>query len=142
MQLGTFGAVFEAAIRLEGSLARRYEVQAGAQTGAAQQVYRDLAEDGVRRLRLLERLRREAVTEMILEPIQGLSLGADLAALAEADPAAPLTPADALYLEQSARAFYETAAAQIGLAEAARALRKLGQGSASRAERLQNAEQA
>lgn len=139
MQLGTFGAVFEAAIRLEESLARRYEAQAGAQAGAAQQVYRDLAEDGVRRLKLLERLRRETVTEMILEPIQGLSLGADLAALAEIAPSTPLSPADALRLEQSAGAFYEAAADRIGLAEAARALRKLGQGSARRAAQVQAA---
>jgi len=137
MQLGTFGAVFEAAIRLEESLARRYEAQADAQMGAAQQVYRDLAGDGARRLKLLERLRRETVTEMILEPIQGLSLGADLATLAETAPSAPLTPADALILEQSICAFYKAAADRIGLAEAARALRKLGQGSAGRAEQVQ-----
>lgn len=137
MQLGTFGAVFEAAIQLEESLARRYEAQAGAQIGAAQQVYRDLAGDGARRLKLLERLRREMVTEMILEPIQGLSLGADLATLVETAPSAPLTPTDALRLEQSACAFYEAAADRIGLAEAARALRKLGQGSARRAQQAQ-----
>lgn len=136
MEIGTFGAVFEAALALEERLSRRYEAQAAHQSGPAAEIYRELAQDGARRLGRLERLRRETVTEMILEPITGLSLSDDLAALTAADEAAPLAPGDARSLELSVARFYEEAADRIGLAEAARALRRLGKESVGRAGRL------
>ncbi len=136
MQLGTFAAVFEAAIALEKNLARRYEAQGG-QPGPLAQLYRELARDGRRRLQRLERTRRETVTEMILIPITDLALSDDLAALGDIDPATPLTPAGARALEEAAHRFYREAAARIGQDEAARALGRLAEGNARRARQLQ-----
>ncbi len=136
MELGTFGAVFNAAIMLEEHLAQRYEVQSAHQTGDRQTIYRALARGGKKRLKRLERIRRETVTEMILEPIHDLTLGEILAALETVDTSAPLSPEEAHRLELSAGAFYEEAARKIGLAEAGRALRRLGQENAKRAAQL------
>ncbi len=129
MELGTFGAVFQAAIALETRLMERYEAQS-----ARQDVYRALAKGGKKRIRRLERVRRETVTEMILEPLHDLHMPDDLAGL---DASAPLSPAEAQRIEQRAAAFYEEAAEKIGLAEAARALRRLGKESAKRAAQLE-----
>lgn len=136
MQLGTFAAVFEAAIALEKNLARLYEAQAN-QPDPLGQLYRELARDGRRRLQRLERTRRETVTEMILVPITDLALSDDLAALGDVDPAAPLTPARARALEDAACRFYQQAAARIGQDEAARALGRLAEDNARRARQLQ-----
>ncbi len=136
MELGTFAAIFEAAIALEENLSRRYQAQSERQTDAAAQVYRELAQDGERRLSQLERVRRETVTEMILVPITDLTLGEDLAALSTTDPTGPLPPAQAQALEERIHRFYQEAAAKIGQDEAARALRRLAQGNARRARQL------
>jgi hypothetical protein len=137
MELGTFGAVFNAAIEIETHLAQRYDAQSANHTGEVQDAYRALAKGSEKRLKRLERVRRETVTEMILEPIRDLRLSDDLAALADIDSSAPLSPADAHQLELSAGAFYDKAAKKIGLAEAARALHRLGKENLKRAERLQ-----
>lgn len=136
MELGTFAAIFEAAIALEENLSRRYQAQSAQQSDAAAQVYRELARDGDRRLRQLERVRRETVTEMILVPITDLILSEDLAALSTADPTASLLPVQAQALEERIHDFYQKAAGKIGQDEAARALRRLAQGNARRARQL------
>ncbi len=136
MEIGTFGAVFEAAIALEERLAARYQAQAANQPDHAAALYRELADDGAKRLKHLERIRRETVTEMILEPLTDLRLNDDLAALGATDASAPLSPGAARSLELSANRFYNDAADKIRLAEAARALRRLGKESARRADRL------
>jgi hypothetical protein len=136
--IGTFGAVFNAAIKLETHFAGRYEVQSAVQTSKMQAVYREMAKGSEKRLRRLERVRRETVTEMILEPIQDLTLSADLAALEGVDHSAPLSPQEARRLELSAGAFYDEAAQKIGLAEAARALRRLGKENVKRAAQLES----
>ncbi|MBN1964667.1 MAG: hypothetical protein JW910_08475 [Anaerolineae bacterium] len=137
MQLGTFAAVFEAALALEDHLAARYQAQSAAQPAAVAAAYRDLAADNTQRHKRLERVRRETVTEMILIPITDLVLGDDLAALAEADPGAPLPLAAARSVEASAQRFYEAAAAQIGQDEAARALQRMAKGNSKRLAQLE-----
>ncbi|MCZ7544691.1 MAG: hypothetical protein M5R40_14740 [Anaerolineae bacterium] len=136
MQIANFGAVFEAALNLERRLVSRYQAQAANQPGAAASLYRELAQDGAKRLKRLERVRRETVTEMILEAINDLYLSDDLASLADVGDAAPLPPEAARDLERSASRFYAEAAEKIGLDEAARALRRLGKENAKRADRL------
>lgn len=136
MELGTFAAIFEAAIALEENLSRRYQTQSERQTDAAAQAYRELAQDGERRLRQLERVRRETVTEMILVPITDLTLSEDLATLSTTDSTAPLPPVQAQALEERIHDFYQEAAGKIGQDEAARALRRLAQGNARRARQL------
>lgn len=136
MEIGTFGAVFQAAVALEEQLMKRYEAQSAHQPGPVQEVYRALAADGAKRLKRLERTRRETVTEMILEPLHDLQMSDDLAGLVTTGAGAPLTPEAARRLELSAAAFYNDAAEKIGLAEAARALRRLGKENTKRAEQL------
>ncbi len=136
MELGTFGAVFQAAIKLEAHLSQRYDIQSANQVGDMREIYRALARSGRKRLRRLERLRRETVTEMILEPIRDLTLSQELALLETVDPGAPLAPDEARRLELDACAFYREAAEKIGLAEAAGALRQLGEENAQRAAQI------
>ncbi len=138
LELGTFAAVFDAAMALEAHLQRRYDTQSS-QPDPAGAVFRALAKDGEKRLRRLERVRRETVTEMILIPITGLAMSDDLSSLGDVDPAAPLTLETAQALEESAARFYEEAAEKIGLDEAARALRRMAKGSRKRAGQLQDA---
>ena len=73
MELGTFGAILGFAMDLEERAAGFYE--AGAQ-GGLEGPFGELARGSYKRLRRLERARREWVVEMILEPITGLYSGA------------------------------------------------------------------
>ena len=139
MEIGTFGAVINAALELEAHLQKRYETQAANQADAVQAVYHSLAQGGKKRLKRLERIRREMVTEMILEPIHDLHLSADLGELATLSTDTSLSPEEARILENSAVAFYNVAAEKIGQAEAARALRRLGAENIKRVQQLQNA---
>ena len=132
MQLGTFAAVFEAALTLEEHLKSRYEAQR-----SVYPVYAVLAKGCSKRLNRLERTRRETVTEMIIVPIHDLFLSDELVALGEVDPATPLSPAAAIALEEQARRFYEDAAAKIGQDEAARALQRMAKDNARRIAQLQ-----
>jgi hypothetical protein len=134
MELGTFGAIFQAAIKVEEGLIARYEAQSGAQPDPA--LYHKFVKEGQKRLKRLERLRRETVTEMILEPIHDLRLSDALVDFGDIDAAVPFAPAQARELELQIGAFYDEAADKIGQAEAARALRRLGKESVKRAARL------
>ena len=132
MEIRTFGAVFKTAIALEQHLVRWYDIQSASQLDTAvQAVYRALSEEGEKRLKRLERVRRETVTEMILESIDNLTLSDDLAALDGIDPATLLSPAEAQTLELAVSRFYDEAAGKIGLVEAARNLRRLSNGRGS-----------
>ncbi len=133
MQLNTFSAILDTAISLETALGKRYEAASGAE---AEMLYRELAKDGRKRIRYLERIRREMVTEMILEPIRDLTLPDALTGLLSAEAASPPDPAKFETLERAMADFYNKAAEKIGLDEAARALRKMAKGSNRRAERL------
>ncbi|MFW9868673.1 MAG: hypothetical protein ACFFFO_07165 [Candidatus Thorarchaeota archaeon] len=73
MELGTFGAILKFAMKLEQEATSFYEsvskiVRNQNLAGRLQ----DLQKRGGKRLNTLERVRRENVTEMILEPIIGL----------------------------------------------------------------------
>lgn len=72
MELGTFGVILKFAMEVEQEAINFYE-------SAISQVkdeellgkFQDLQKRGLKRLKTLERVRRENVTEMILEPIIG-----------------------------------------------------------------------
>jgi hypothetical protein len=109
--LNTFGAVLSYAIQLEANLATYYQ-QAG---NAAR------ASDAEKRKSKLERVRRENVLEITLEPIEGLH---------EADYALNLgdTSADGqATVEKIAAQFYQDAAPKINVKQAQRALERCGQ---------------
>lgn len=73
MELGTFGAVLKFAMEIEQEVRKFYETAAGVTKDSGQaNRFQDLYKRGEKRLKTLERVRRENVTEMILEPIVGL----------------------------------------------------------------------
>lgn len=106
--LNTFGAIMTYAIDLEARL-RDYYQSAGASARAA---------DADKRRANLERVRRENVTEIKLEPIEGLN---------EADYALKLddtSPAGQAANEAAAARFYADVAPKINVREAQRALER------------------
>lgn len=108
--LNTFGAILTYAIELETQL-RDYYQAAGNATRAA---------EADKRRANLERVRRENVTEIKLEPIEGLD---------EADYALNLddTSADGQQaIERTAARFYADVAPKINVREAQRALERCG----------------
>ncbi|UCE11461.1 MAG: hypothetical protein JSW61_05890 [Candidatus Thorarchaeota archaeon] len=73
MELGTFGAVLSYALDIEQrSSAFFEEIVDRVVRQDARAVFEDIMLKGQRRIRNLMRVRRENVTEMILEPITGL----------------------------------------------------------------------
>ena len=102
--LNAFGAIFSYAIELETRL-RDYYQAAGDSARAA---------DADKRRANLERVRRENVTEIKLEAIEGLD---------EADYVLDFDGAAAA-LEQTAARFYEDTAPKINVREAQRALER------------------
>lgn len=108
MALNSFGAILTFAIELETRL-RDYYQAAGDSSRAA---------DADKRRQNMERVRRENVTEIKLEPIQGLD---------EADYPLDLedtSPAGQKAVEQIAARFYTDVAPHINVREAQRALER------------------
>jgi hypothetical protein len=117
MELNTFGAILTYAIALEDKIAGYY-AQAG---NAARKA------DAEKRKSNLERVRRENVTEIKLEPIEGLR---------EADYVidfADISAEGQAALERTAAKFYEEVAPKINVREAMRALQRAGKDHAASA---------
>ncbi len=113
MELGTYGAIFKHAIEFEQACAAVYREMGGAEASRAAEADKRVAR--------LDRLRREMVTEMILEPLVGLR---------SEDYAPDRTargPAAAAAIEEMGARFYADVASRISVPEAARAFKKLGQ---------------
>ncbi len=109
--LNTFGAVLSFAIQLEADFAAYYH-QAG---NAAR------ASDAEKRKSKLERVRRENVVEITLEPIEGLD---------EADYVPNFNDTSAAgqaAVERIAAQFYQEVAPKINVKQAERALERCGQ---------------
>ncbi len=122
MPLNSFGAILTFAETLESRDAAFYGGLAAAGTP-----YEGFAGEGRKHIQILQRTRRENVTEMILEPIQDFTREPY-----DTDPGDPsaLSPeearAAAAALETRAAEFYRAAAEKIAaLPEVARALRQL-----------------
>ena len=108
--LNTFGAIMTHAIQLETSLRDYYE-RAG---------HVDRAKDADKRRQTMERIRREAVLEITLEPIEGLD---------EADYVLTLddtSSAGQKAAEATAARFYADVAPKINVRQAQRALERAG----------------
>ncbi|MFW9767236.1 MAG: hypothetical protein ACFFF9_01365 [Candidatus Thorarchaeota archaeon] len=73
MELGTFGAILKYAMEVEQEISTFYKTasEVTKDNDLADQ-FRELHKREEKRLKTLERIRRENVTEMILEPIVGL----------------------------------------------------------------------
>lgn len=110
-ELNTFGAVMAYAIKLESDLTVYYK-------SAGDEAQAQNAEK--RRLKL-ERIRRENVVEITLEPIEGLQ-AADYALDLE-----DTSPGGQQAIERTAAQFYQDAAPKINVLPARRALERIGQ---------------
>ncbi len=133
MELGTFGAILGYAMQLEEGAAGFYEAAA---RGSLQAAFGELARSSRKRLRRLERDRREGVAEMILESITGLDSDAYRMDLnSEADETELLRQAQAL--EETAARFYRDAAVKMPVREVTRSLTRMAQENEKRAAELE-----
>lgn len=126
MELGTFGAILSFALEFEEGLNKFFAAAAEKASGNAAEVFDDLAKAGNKRLKALERTRRENVAEMILEPITGFcseDYPCDTNVPADADNAALVR--QALQLEKTAVQYYTTASQKVTVPEVARILSKM-----------------
>ena len=142
MPLTNFGSILNFAEEIE-TRDREFYLTASLHSGASMTaaLFEELAAGGRKNLQLVLRVRRENVTEMILEPIDGLNRSAYIHKSGD-----PLEmPVDeiletALALETRAAAYYRTAGDKIrALPEVARALKQLAERRAANLERLRTA---
>jgi len=115
MELGTFGAIMKFALEVENDVISFYTSASGlVKSQELASLFDSLANRGQKRIKSIERIRRENVTEMILEPITGL----------DSDTYTPVTtisesPDDktlqeiAVEIEKKLQAFYNQAAVKV-----------------------------
>lgn len=126
MELGTFGAVLTFAISFEQHLAASYRQMLANAPAALSGSLTQAAEAAAKRGKLLERVRRENVAEMILEPIR--EFASEEYALAEVPGAGSAADdfAGALrQAEQTAERFYTVGAQKLSIPEVKRIFERL-----------------
>jgi hypothetical protein len=132
MNLGTFGAVVSYGIELEKQALEFYN-QISEQSGMP--VYSKLASQGRKRVKRLERTRRELVAEMILESISGLD--SDNYVVDFEQFSIPVTSKEkAITMEKTLLMFYTDAAEKIPIREAARVFSRMASQSEQNLEEL------
>jgi len=128
MPLENFGSILNFAEELEGQDQEFYQALAGNPAcGGHKQIFEQFAADAKKNLKTVQRIRRENVTEMILEPIKDF-VRAPYCEVCQAAPG--MTAEDALAaahrLEDRAVRYYTEAAVKINAQpEVARALKLL-----------------
>ncbi len=128
LDLGTFGAVMKFALDLETKSLGFYESALNLITGEEiKGSFLSLKEGCLNRIKTLERIRRENVTEMILEPIKGLDSNSYTLQLEMPDPPSDETMCtSAIAVEETRKQFYEKGSVKIEfLIEAATAFDRL-----------------
>ncbi len=121
MELATFGAILRFAMELEQQAADFYEGAAG---GELKEVFGELARGSRKRLKRLERARREMVVEMVLESITGLDGDAyGINVDSEVDEVGLLRQARTL--EETSTLFYRDAADKMPIREVVRLFQRL-----------------
>ncbi len=123
MELGTFGAIISFGIKLEDQAQNFYEQGA---RGQLEEPFGELARGSGKRLRRLERARRELVSEMILESIVGLDGDAYPTNL---DPTVDEVERleQARSLEEISVRFYQDAAAKMPIRQVVRLFQRMAQ---------------
>ena len=121
MELGTFGAILRFAMDLEEQAVGFYE---GTARGGLEETFGELAQGSGKRLRRLERARREMVAEMILESITGLDGDAYHVDLDPGTDEVSLVQ-QAQALEKVAARFYRDAAEKMPIREVVRLFQRL-----------------
>jgi len=139
MPLQNFGSILNFAEELERLDQRFYEAAlTNPACGACAQLFADLAAEAGKNVKTVQRIRRENVTEMILEPVQDFTRASFCEGCAEAAvlPAAEVLKA-AQRLEARAERYYIEAAGKLqALSEVSRALRTLGKIRKTRAAKI------
>ena len=141
MPLENFGSILNFAEELENQDQQFYAVAAQNPACAAYQtLFAELGADAARNLTTVQRIRRENVTEMILEPVRDFARGPFCEACAGA---AGMSAAEALEaatrLEARADRYYAEAAEKLkALIEVARSLKALGKNRKAHIARLMN----
>ena len=131
MELGTFGAIMSFALDLEQRAADYYE-----QAAPDAALFAELAKGTRKRLKRVERARREGVAEMILESITGLDSD-DYAVELNTDADATTQTEQAKVLEESSAQFYRDAAAKMPIREIVRLFERLAKENDQRKAQLQ-----
>ena len=129
MPLTTFGSILNFAEELERQDVVFYEKAAANPACAAlKELFTEFAADAKKNQKTAQRIRRENVTEMILEPIHGFTRNPFCEACEGAETlSAGEAMATARRLEDRAERYYEEAAAKIkALPEVSRALKQIG----------------
>jgi len=142
VELTTFGAVVKFALDIEAEVSSFYESAIGVTTDPhLRNLFEALLNRGQKRIKTLLRIRRENVTEMILEPIAGLD--SDAYKLVTAIPEGAddgVVREIATALETRAHEFYIHAAAKIDfLSEAAYSFELLAEANSEAAQGLRAA---
>jgi len=129
MELGTFGAVMGFASQLVAQLLEFCETADSlAADGELKAALRSLSEEVAKEGAAMEQARRENVTEMILEPIAGLSREQYQVTLTELTAGADADILEmALRLLERDQRFFQESASKLPLPEVARTLRKVVQ---------------
>ncbi|MHA1943440.1 MAG: hypothetical protein ACW96M_03490 [Candidatus Thorarchaeota archaeon] len=115
MELGTFGVILKFAMEIEQESTNFYEAASSmVKDEELLNPFQDMQKRGMKRLKTLERVRRENVTEMILEPIIGLDsenyrLSAEIPSGAEEREVQEL----AVNIEKKLHEFYTQAGAKL-----------------------------
>jgi rubrerythrin len=129
MELGTFGAIMGFAVQMVQQTETFYKTMAQkAQDPVLREAFQVLSKEEGKGLSLMERTRRENVTEMILEPIAGLDRSDYEIEMKEMDHS---SDADllktALVLEERAQRFFSDVSGKVPLPEVGRIFRKAAQ---------------
>ena len=129
MALTTFGAIMGFATEITGQAGEVYKALAQKAKGPTlREVFQVLSAEEGKSRSLMEKTRRENVTEMILEPITGLrqeDYGIDLKVVDPMDDADLLRAA--LILEEREKKFFNDVSIKVPLPEVARIFRKMVQ---------------
>ena len=139
MELGTFGVILKFAMEIEQESINFYESASSVvKDEKLLDHFQDLQKRGMKRIKTLERVRRENVTEMILEPIIGLNsdnykLATEISSGAEETDIQEL----AVSIEKKLLEFYSHAAVKVDfLSEVAYSFELLAEANGNAIERL------
>lgn len=140
MALSTFGAIMGFAAEITGQTGEIYKTLAQkAKDFTLREVLQVLSAEEGKSHSLMEKTRRENVTEMILEPITGLhqeDYGIDLKVTDQMGDADLIKAA--LAFEEREKKFFSDVSSKIPLPEVARIFRKLAQRKRENLEKLQS----
>lgn len=139
MALSTFGAIMGFAAEMVGQTRDTYKALIEkAKNQALKEALQELAVEKGKDHSLMEKIRRENVTEMILEPVTGLheeDYELDLKGLMQKDDVDLLRVA--LILEEREKRFFQDASTKVPIPEVARIFRKISQKKEETLEKLQ-----